>query len=104
MTNDKPEQPKENPLIKEEKEKGDDLTSQLNKQQDEIDWMRYILYGVVFVFLLAFLSIAFAYVEFVITQSSNRVERENTLIDKITEQNAKLDIIFLQQTNGTKGR
>jgi hypothetical protein len=66
--------------------------------KEEMDTLRIVMLGVTIVFFLAFIAVAFAYIQFVITDANNRVTTENNLIDKVNLQTNKIDFL-IQQLN-----
>lgn len=75
----------------------EDANKRLTAQEKQTERLTQIMGIVIIVLFVTCTSIAFAYVQFVITESNNRVDTENNLIDKIREQNYKIDSLLQNQ-------
>jgi hypothetical protein len=63
----------------------------------QLNFLQLMMTGVIVAFFTVFIALAFAYIQFVITESNDRADIENQLIDKIREQNYKIDILLQNQ-------
>ena len=59
-----------------------------------METVRIVLLGLVVVLFLAFVAVTFAYIQFVITETGNKMDKVDTLIEKVSNQNTKIDTLI----------